>query len=135
MTHRVTLDVPATGSQYGIPFVRQTQANATMVLSMDGNTRETWSGVEIAHAPEPGSTGTASVVVYKQSDDTLIAESLTSGTIHLYYPNNSEYANTNLTSNQGICEWDTYYYLEVTPNTPIERREMIAIRKLTTTSP
>ena len=134
MTHRVTLDVPATGTQYGIPFVRQSQANATMVVSMDGFNRETWSGVEITHAPEPGTPGTASVIVYKQSDNTQIAESLTSGTIQLYYPNNPEYANANLTSSQGICEWDTYYYLDISPNTPIERREMIAIRKLTTTT-
>ena len=134
MTHRVTLDVPATGIQYGIPFVRQSQANATMVVSMDGFNRETWSGVEITHAPEPGTSGTASVVVYKQSDNTQIAESLTSGSVQLYYPNNPEYANANLSSSQGICEWDTYYYMEVTPNTPSDRREMIAIRKLTTTT-
>ena len=96
---------------------------------MDGNSRKTWSGVEITHAPEPGTPGTASVIVYKQSDNTQIAESLTSGTTQLYYPNNPEYANANLTSSQGICEWDTYYYLDISPNTPIERREMIAIRK------
>ena len=134
MTHRVTLDVPSTGMQYGIPFVRSDEANSTMVVSESGASTTQWSGVTITHAPEPGTTGQASVSVKRQSDDNLVAETVASGTIELYYPNNPEYANANLTSTQGICEWDTYYYLEVTPNTPAERREQIAIRKLTTTT-
>jgi hypothetical protein len=135
MTHRVTLDVPATGIQYGIPYVSSDDANSTVVLNDTGSATTSWSGVEITHQKEPGQTGTASVAVYKQSDDSLVAENATQGTLYLYYPNNPEYANANLTSNQGVCEWDTYYYLDVTPNTPADRREMIAIRKLTTTTP
>lgn len=135
MTHRVTLDVPATGTQYGIPFVRSDEANSTLVVSESGASTTEWSGVTITHAPEPGATGQASVSVKRQSDDSLVAETLSSGTIELYYPNNPEYANANLNSNQGICDWDTYYYLEVTPNTPSDRREQIALRKLTTTTP
>ena len=135
MTHRVTLDVSATGTQYGIPYVSSDDANSTVVLNDAGSATTSWSGVEITHKREPGQTGTASVSVHKQSDDSLIAENPADGVIYLYYPNNPEYANANLSTNQGICEWDTYYYLEVTPNTPADRREMIAIRKLTTTTP
>jgi len=135
MTHRVTLDVPSTGLQYGIPYVSSDDANSTSVISQVGDNITQWSGIEITHKREPGQTGTASVSVHKQSDDSLIAENPAGGTLYLYYPNNPEYANANLTTNQGICEWDTYYYLEVTPNTPADRREMIAIRKLTTTTP
>jgi hypothetical protein len=135
MTHRVTLDVPATGLQYGIPYVSSNDANSTTMINQVGDKLTIWSGVEITHKREPGQTGTASVGVYKQSDDSLIAENPTEGVIYLYYPNNPEYANANLTSSQGICEWNTYYYIEVTPNTPADRREQIAIRKLTTTTP
>ncbi len=135
MTHRVTLDVPATGLQYGIPYVSSGDVDSTSVISQVGDNITQWSGIEITHKREPGQTGTASVSVHKQSDDSLIAENPAGGTLYLYYPNNPEYANANLTTNQGICEWDTYYYLEVTPNTPADRREMIAIRKLTTTTP
>jgi hypothetical protein len=135
MTHRVTLDVPSTGIQYGIPYVSSDEANSTTVIEQVGDTLTLWSGVEITHKREPGQTGTASVAVYKQSDNSLVAENATQGTLYLYYPNNPEYANANLTSNQGICEWDAYYYLDVTPNTPADRREMIAIRKITTTTP
>jgi hypothetical protein len=132
MTHRTTLDLPVTGIQYGIPYVTSDQAESTTTIDEYGN-KIIWSGVQIQHKPEPGTTGTATVGVYKQSDDTLVAETLTTGTVYLYYPNNPEYANVNLTSNQGICEWDTYYYMGLTPNTPTERREQIIIRKLTTT--
>ena len=135
MTHRVTLDVPATGTQYGIPFVSTDDANSSVVVNDEGSATTAWSGVEITHKREPGQTGTASVAVYKQSDDSLVAENASQGTLYLYYPNNPEYANANLTSNQGVCEWDTYYYLDVTPNTPADRREQIAIRKLSTTTP
>jgi len=135
MTHRVTLDVPTTGIQYGIPFVSSNDANSTVNLSAEGDSTTSWSGVEITHDKEPGTSGTASVSIHKQSDDSLIAETVTSGTIYLYYPNNPEYANANLLTNQGTCEWDTYYYMQVTPNTPADRREQIAIRKLTTTTP
>ena len=135
MTHRVTLDVPSTGLQYGIPYVSSDDVDSTSVISQVGDNITQWSGIEITHKREPGQTGTASVSVHKQSDDSLIAENPAGGTLYLYYPNNPEYANANLTTNQGICEWDTYYYLEVTPNTPADRREMIAIRKLTTTTP
>lgn len=136
MTHRVTLDVPATGMHYGIPYVTSDDANSTLAVSEDGASRSSWSGVQIDHGPEPGTQGTASLAVRKQSDDSLVAEVVSSGTLYLYYPNNAEYSNANLTSNQGICEWDTYYYLDITPNTPSQRRENIAIRKLlTTTSP
>ena len=134
MTHRVTLDVPTVGLQYGIPYITSADANATVEISETGANSINWSGVSITHAPEPGTAGTATVGVYKQSDDSLVAESTTTGTIYLYYPNNPEYANANLISTQGICEWDTYYYLQVTPNTPAVRREQIAIRKLTTTT-
>jgi len=134
MTHRVTLDVPATFIQYGIPYVSSDEANSTIMINNDG-LRAVWSGVQIDHAPEPGTNGTASLAVYKQSTNTLVAEVVTTGTVYLYYPNNTEYGNANLSSNQGTCEWDTYYYLEVTPNTPSERREQIIIRKLTTTAP
>ena len=135
MTHRVTLDVPSTGLQYGIPYVSSDDVDSTSVISQVGDNITQWSGIEITHKREPGQTGTASVSVHKQSDDSLIAENPAGGTLYLYYPNNPEYANANLTTNQGVCEWDTYYYLEVTPNTPADRREMIAIRKLTTTTP
>lgn len=136
MTHRVTLDVPATGMHYGIPYVTSDDANSTLAVSEDGASRSSWSGIQIDHGPEPGTLGTASLAVRKQSDDSLVAEVVSSGTLYLYYPNNAEYSNANLTSNQGICEWDTYYYLDITPNTPSQRRENIAIRKLlTTTSP
>ena len=135
MTHRVTLDVPSTGTQYGIPYVSSSEANSTMVLSPSGASTTTWTGIEITHDREPGYAGTASVSIHKQSDDSLIAETLTSGTIYLYYPNNPEYANANLTSTQGTCEWNTYYYMQVTPNNAQDRRERIAIRKLTTTTP
>jgi len=135
MTHRITLDVPSTGLQYGIPYVSSGDVDSTSVISQVGDNITQWSGIEITHKREPGQTGTASVSVHKQSDDSLIAENPAGGTLYLYYPNNPEYANANLTTNQGICEWDTYYYLEVTPNTPADRREMIAIRKLTTTTP
>lgn len=135
MTHRVTLDVPSTGIQYGIPYVSSDDANSSVMLNDMGSSTTSWSGVEITHKREPGQTGFASIGVYKQSDDSLIAEETSAtGTIYLYYPNNAEYANANLASNQGTCEWDTYYYLEVTPNSPADRREMIAIRKLTTTT-
>ena len=133
MTHRVTLDVPATFIQYGIPYVTSDDANSTLMINDIGDAI-TWCGVQIDHAPEPGTPGTASLAVHKQSDSTKVAEVLTSGTVYLYYPNSPEYANANLSSNQGICEWDTYYYLEVTPNTPTPRRENIAIRKITITS-
>ena len=135
MTHRVTLDVSITGLQYGIPFVSSADANSTLVLNEAGSATTQWTGVTITNSPEPGTLGTASVGVYKQSDDSLIAEVNTSGTIDLYYPNNPEYANANLSTNQGICEWNTYYYMQITPNTPAERREQIALRKLTTTTP
>ena len=131
MTHRVTLDVPATGTQYGIPFVRYADANATTIINSVG-AQEKWSGVEIITKPEPGSPGSCSVQVLKQSDDSLVAEVTTSGTIYLYYPNNDEYANANLATNQGTCEWDTYYYMNLQPNTPADRREQVIIRKLTT---
>ena len=134
MTHRVTLDVPATFIQYGIPYVSSDEANSTIMINNNGQP-EVWSGVQIDHAPEPGTSGTASLAVYKQSTNTLVAEVVTTGTVYLYYPNNTEYANANLSVNQGTCEWDTYYYLEVTPNTPSERREQVSIRKLTTTIP
>ena len=129
MTHRVTLDVPTTGLDYGIPYVNSVDANSTSVVNQVGSI-DYWSGVEITHSPEPGTPGTATVGIYKQSDDTLIAESPVSGTIYLYYPNNTEYSNANLSTNQGICEWNTYYYMSVTPNTPSDRREMIALRKI-----
>ena len=134
MTHRVTLDVPATGINYGIPFVSSDEANSTTEINSVNGNREYWSGIEIKHAPEPGTVGTATVGVYKQSNDALVAEVVTTGTLYLYYPNNPEYANTSLAGNQGICEWDTYYYMSVTPNSPAERREQIIIRKLTTSS-
>jgi len=134
MTHRVTLDVPATGLNYGIPYVSHDDANSTASINSVYGGRETWSGIELIHKPEPGTPGTATVGVYKQSDDTLIAETVTTGTVYLYYPNNSEYANANLASNQGTCEWNTYYYMSITPNSPAERREQIIIRKLITTS-
>lgn len=133
MTHRVTLDVPSTGLQYGIPYVTSDDANSTVVVNEAGDRNTWWSGIEITHKREPGQTGTASVGIYKQSDDSLVAENPAGGTLYLYYPNNPEYANANLTGSQGTCEWDTYYYLQVTPNTPADRREQIAIRKLTTT--
>ena len=134
MTYRVTLDVPATGITRGIPYVTSDEANTTIVISTTSGYAESWSGVRIDHAPEPGTSGTASMGIYKQSDDSLIAETLTTGTIYLYYPNNAEYSNANLSTNQGICEWDTYYYMTVTPNTPTERRERIALRKITTST-
>jgi len=134
MTHRVTLDVPTVGLQYGIPYITSADANSTVEITETGANSINWSGVSITHSPEPGTVGTASVSVHKQSDDSLVAETNTTGTIYLYYPNNAEYANANLASNQGTCEWDTYYYLEVTPNSPADRREQIAIRKLTTTT-
>jgi hypothetical protein len=133
MTHRITLDVPATGLQYGIPYVTSDESNATTIISNVGDSLTSWSGIEITHGREPGEVGAATVGVYKQSDNSLVAENPTDGVIYLYYPNNSEYSNANLTSNQGICEWNTYYYIDVVPNTPSERREQIAIRKLTTT--
>ena len=129
MTHRVTLDVPATGLNYGIPYVNSSDANSTSAVNQVGGV-DYWSGVEITHAPEPGTPGTATVGIYKQSDDSLVAESPVSGTIYLYYPNNAEYSNANLSTNQGICEWNTYYYMSVTPTTPSDRREMIALRKI-----
>jgi len=134
MTHRVTLDVPASGTDYGIPFVRYSDANATTIINSIGE-REVWSGIELKHKPEPGSaTGTATMGVYKQSDDSLVAEINSTGTIYLYYPNNDEYGNANLTANQGICEWDTYYYVNVVPNNAQSRREQLIIRNLTTTT-
>lgn len=136
MTHRVTLDVPVTGLQYGIPYVTSDDANITITEINNSSSSQTWSGVQIDHAPEPGTSGTATVSVLKQSDDSLVATLVTSGTLYLYYPNNTEYSNANLLSNQGICNWDTYYYLNIVPNSPSPRRETIAIRKLTTiTSP
>lgn len=134
MTHRVTLDVPVTGINYGIPYVSSIDADGTVAITDDGTSRVTWSGVQIDHTPEPGTSGTATMGVYKQSDNALIAQVNTTGTIYLYYPNNAEYANANLLSNQGTCEWDTYYYINVAPNNPSQRRENIAIRKITTTT-
>ena len=134
MTHRITLDVPANGMQFGMPFVSSEEANSTVTISTDGASRSEWSGIQINHTPEPGTTGTATLSVHKQSNDDLVAQVVTSGTIYLYYPNNSEYSNVNLNANQGTCEWDTYYYMDVTPNTPVIRRENIAIRKLQTTT-
>jgi hypothetical protein len=134
MTHRVTLDVPVTGTNYGMPYVSSIDADGTVAITNDGASRVTWSGVQIDHTPEPGTSGTATMGVYKQSDNALIAQVNTTGTIYLYYPNNAEYANANLLSNQGICEWDTYYYINVAPNNPSQRRENIAIRKITTTT-
>ena len=134
MTHRVTLDVPVTGINYGIPYVSSIDADGTVAITDDGTSRVTWSGVQIDHTPEPGTSGNATMGVYKQSNNALIAQVNTTGTIYLYYPNNAEYANANLLSNQGICEWDTHYYINVVPNTPSQRRENIAIRKITTTT-
>lgn len=134
MTHRITLDVPANGIQFGIPFVSSDEANSTVTISTDGASRSFWSGIQLDHTPEPGTTGTATLSVHKQSNDDLVAQVVTSGTIYLYYPNDTEYGNANLNSNQGTCDWDTYYYMNVTPNSPITRRENIAIRKLTTTT-
>ena len=132
MTHRVTLDVPVTGINYGIPYISSIDADATTAITQDGSGRIIWSGVKIDHMPEPGTTGTASVGVYKQSNDALVAEVATTGTIYLYYPNNAEYANANLLANQGVCEWDTYYYLNIIPNTPAARRENISIQRINT---
>ena len=133
MTHRVTLDVPISGLRYGIPYVTSDEANATVISNLDGESLTYWSGVHIHHAPEPATSGTASVQVKRQSDNALIAETITSGSIYLYYPNSDQYSNANLQANQGTCEWDTYYYMEVSPNVPSERRESIALKKLTTT--
>ena len=130
MTHRVTIDVPVSGTDYGIPFVRQNDANATTVINSIGE-REVWSGIELQNKAEPGSVGSATVIVYKQSDDSIVA-SAALGTIYLYYPNNEEYGNANLTGNQGTCEWDTYYYVRVIPNNARPRREQLIIRNLTT---
>lgn len=136
MTHRVTLDIPVAGLQYGIPYVTADDANATIAEINNSSSSQTWSGIQIDHAPEPGTSGTATVSVLKQSDDSLVATLVSSGTLYLYYPNNAEYSNANLLSNQGICDWNTYYYLNIIPNAPSQRRETIAIRKLiTTTSP
>lgn len=134
MTHRVTLDIPTTGLNYGIPYVTSDDANATIFGMDNSSSAQSWSGVQIDHAPEPGTTGTATVSVLKQSDNSLVATNYTSGTLYLYYPNNTEYSNANLLSNQGICDWDTYYYINIVPNTPSQRRENIAIRKLLTTT-
>ncbi len=133
MTHRVTLDVPVSGTRYGIPYVTSDEANATVVDNDNGFSQTYWSGVQVEHAPEPGTSGTASIQVKRQSDNVLIAQTVTTGSIYLYYPNSSEYSNANLQVNQGTCEWDTYYYMEVSPNVPSERRERIALKKLTTT--
>ena len=130
MTHRVTIDVPVSGTDYGIPYVRQNDVSATSVIN-DLGEREVWSGIELTNKPEPGSPGTASIIVYKQSDDSIIA-SAALGTIYLYYPNSDEYGNANLTGNQGTCEWDTYYYAKIIPNNAQSRREQLIIRNLTT---
>ncbi len=107
MTHRVTLDVRVSGTRYGIPYVTSDEANATVVDNDNGFSQTYWSGVQVEHAPEPGTSGTASIQVKRQSDNVLIAQTVTTGSIYLYYPNSSEYSNANLQGNQGTCEGDT----------------------------
>ena len=129
MTYRATFDIgPSTSIRQGIPTISSDDANSTVMVTV--GEEQFWRGVRIDHKPEPGYTGTSQVTVMKQSDDSVVARSLTTGNIELYYPNHPLHGNSSLTLNQGSMDWDTHYYMRISNFTTSKKREIVAIRKI-----
>ena len=130
MTQRTTYTIGPTDSvRQGIPSISYDDANATVLLDTVGND-QLWGGVRIDHKPEPGYITTSAVSIIKQSDDSVVASTATTGNIELYYPNHPMHGNSSLTTNQGSMDWDTYYYMEITNTNSSAKREIVAIRKI-----
>ena len=130
MTQRTTFTINASDElRQGIPTISNEDANATVSVNSGGE-ENYWRGVRIDHKPQPGYTTTSAVAVIKQSDDSVIASTTTTGNIELYYPNHPLYGNANLTTNQGSMDWDTYYYMKITNTDTSDKREIVAVRKI-----
>ena len=130
MTQRTTFTIDASDNvRQGIPSISNDDANSAVVTATDGS-QSYWSGIRIDHKPEPGYITTSAVSIIKQSDDSVVASTTTTGNIELYYPNHPLYGNANLTTNQGSMDWDTYYYMEITNINFTAKREIVAIRKI-----
>ena len=130
MTQRTTFTVKASGSaQQGIPSISYDDANSAVITATDGS-QSFWSGVRIDHKPEPGYTTTSGVEIVKQSDNSVVASTTTTGNIELYYPNHPLHGNANLTTNQGSMDWDTHYFMKITNTSGLDKRENVAIRKI-----
>ncbi len=130
MTQRTTFTLEASGSvRQGIPSISNDDANATVLLDTTGND-QLWAGVRIDHKPEPGYGTSSGVSIIKQSDDSVVASTSSTGNIELYYPNHPLHGNATLKTNQGSMDWDTYYYMEITNTGSLPSREIVAVRKI-----
>lgn len=130
MTQRTTFSLDATSVvEHGIPSISHDDANSAVSVTNDG-AEIFWSGVRIDHKPEPGFTNTSSIEIRKQSDSAIIAKTISTGNIELYYPNHPLHGNANLTSYQGSMDWDTHYFMKIINATNNPKREIVAIRKI-----
>jgi hypothetical protein len=130
MTQRTTFTIEAQDSiTQGIPTISHNDANATVSVDA-GGVEKFWRGVTINHKPQPGYATTSAVSIIKQSDNTTVASTTTTGTLDLYYPNHPEYGNSSLPANQGSMEWDTHYFMQITNASGSAKRENVAIRKI-----
>jgi len=129
MTYRATFDIePSTTINHGIPSISYDDANSTVMVTV--GEEQYWRGVRIDHKPEPGFTQTSQVAIFKQSDNSVVAVSPSTGNIELYYPNHPLHGNASLDSNQGSMEWDTHYYMRIANYSGSRKREIVAIRKI-----